>query len=163
MNEKEIITRIYCQWRVAKEQRRRRCEAAGLFDMAKKLAACDLFKGEETPEEAARLFLSPEGTEFCLAANFPSLATFRLLKQCDLARYGVYIDAGVITLENPETAVLVGRTLATIRCDTCRMHTVVTMHGASANVIATGWAVVRTETGVSTNITRRAAENAIIL
>lgn len=163
MEAKEIIERIHRQWLIAKEQRRQRCEATHMSDVAEKLAACNIFKGTEDIEELARLFVSPQGVEFCLAANFPNLATMRLFKRFKPEKYGFYIDAGNITLKNPKTAVLIGKTTATIKCDTCENHTVITMHGASATVLASGWAVVRTEAGASTNIIRRTADNAIIL
>lgn len=131
--------------------------------VAEKLAACNIFKGTEDIAGIARLFTSPQGVEFCLAANFPNLATLRLFKRFNPERYGIYIDAGSITLNNPKTAVLIGRTTATVKCDTCENHTVITMHGATATVLASGWAVVRTEAGASTSIIRRATDNAIIL
>lgn len=163
MEVKEIIERIHRQWLIAKEQRRQRCEASHKSDVAAKLAACNIFKGTEDIAGIARLFTSPQGVEFCLAANFPNLATLRLFKRYNPERYGFYIDAGQITLKNPTTAVLIGKTIATVECDTCTPHTVITMHGATATVLASGWAVVRTETGVSTNITRRTTDHAIIL
>lgn len=163
MNEKEIIRQIHRQWLIAKEQRRQRCEAAHRSDVAAKLSACDMFEGTEDIAALARLFTSPQGVEFCLAANFPNLATLRLFKPYHPERFGIYIDAGQITLNNPSTAVLIGRTNATVMCDTCAAHTVVTMHGATATVLASGWAVVRTEAGASTNIIRRTSDNAIIL
>lgn len=131
--------------------------------VAEKLAACNIFKGTEDIAGIARLFTSPQGVEFCLAANFPNLATLRLFKRFNPERYGIYIDAGDITLKNPKTAVLIGRTTATVKCDTCENHTVTTMHGATATVLASGWAVVRTEAGASTSIIRRTTDNAIIL
>lgn len=163
MEAKEIIEQIHRQWLVAKEQRRQRCEVTGMSNVAEKLAACDMFKGTEDIAGLTRLFATPQGLEFCLAANFPNLATFRLFKRFDPAKYGFYIDAGNITLKNPKTAVLLGRTIATVVCDTCANHTVVTMHGATATVIASGWAVVRIEAGVSTSIIRRVSDHAIIL
>lgn len=163
MEAKEIIERIHRQWLVAKEQRRQRCEASHMNAVAEKLAACDIFKGTEDIASIARLFTSPQGVEFCLAANFPNLATFRLFKRYNPQQYGFYIDAGNITLNNPKTAVLIGKTTATVKCNTCENHTVITMHGASATVLASGWAVVRTEAGTSTNIVRRTTDNAIIL
>ena len=131
--------------------------------VAEKLAACNIFKGTEDIAGIARLFTSPQGVEFCLAANFPNLATLRLFKRFNPERYGIYIDAGDITLKNPKTAVLIGRTTATVKCDTCENHTVITMHGATATVLASGWAVVRTEAGAYTSIIRRTTDNAIIL
>lgn len=163
MEAKETIKQIHSQWLVAKEQRRLRCEARNMDEVAKKLAACTLFTGKEDIPELARLFTSPQGLEFCLAANFPNLATFRLFKNSKLERYGIYIDAGYITLHNPKTAVLIGRTSAMIHCNKCQNSTIVTMHGAAAIVLASGWAVVRTEVGTGTNIVRRTSDNAIIL
>lgn len=163
MEAKEIIERIHRQWLIAKEQLRQRCEASHKTDVAQKLAVCDLFKGTEDIAELARLFTSPQGVEFCLAANFPNLNTLRLFKRFNPEKYGIYIDAGNITLKNPKTAVLIGRTTATIECDTCAKHTIITMHGASATVLASGWAVVHTEAGISTNIVRRTTDHAIIL
>lgn len=131
--------------------------------VAEKLAACNIFKGTEDIAGIARLFTSPQGVEFCLAANFPNLATLRLFKRFNPERYGIYIDAGSITLNNPKTAVLIGKTNAIIECDTCANHTIITMHGATATILASGWAVVRTEAGASTTIIRRTTDHAIIL
>lgn len=163
MEVKEIIERIYRQYLVAREQLQQRCEACHKNDVADKIATCNLFKGTEDIEDLARLFTSPQGVEFCLAANFPNLATLRLFKRFDTAKYGIYIDAGNIALKNPGTAFLIGRTTATVECDTCTQHSVITMYGATATVLASGWAVVRTETGMSTNIIRRTSDHAIIL
>lgn len=163
METEGIIKNIHSQWLIAKEQRRLRCEASNMDDVAHKLAECKMFKGTETLEELAQLFLSPQGLEFCLAANFPSLATLRIFKKYDTRRLGFYIDAGTIRLKNPGKVVLIGRTNATIECDTCEAHTVVTMHGATATVVASGWAVVRTEAGIASGIIKRTSANAIIL
>lgn len=159
----EIINNIHRQWLVAKEQRRQRCEASNLGEVAHKLAVCDMFKGSENLAEIARLFTSAQGLEFCLAANFPNVATFRLFKPYKPEQYGFHIDAGQITLRNPKTAILIGRTYATVLCDTCERHEVVAMHGATANVLADKWAVVHTLSGVGSTIVRRTKGNAIIL
>ena len=159
----KTIANIHRQWLIAKEQMRQRCEQAHNTDMAHKLAICEMFKGTETLPELAELFTSPQGLEFCLAAGFPNLATLRIFKRHNPQRFGVYIDAGEITLHNPQRAILIGKTHATIKCDTCENHLIVTMHGASATVLASGWAVVATKAGHGTNITRRTTDNAIIL
>lgn len=163
MEAKEITERLHQQWLVAKEQRRQKCEAHNMDKVARKLAACTLFTGKEDIPELARLFTTPQGLEFCLAANFPNLAMFRMFKPFKPEKLGFYIDAGDITLHNPKTAVLIGRTTATVHCNKCQASTIVTMHGATATVLASGWSVVRIETGVSTNVVRRTSDNAIIL
>lgn len=159
----QTIANIHRQWLIAKEQLRQRCEHTNNTEMAHKLAICEMFKGTENLAELAELFTSPQGLEFCLSASFPNLNTFRLFKRHNPQRFGVYIDAGEITLHNPRRAILIGRTTATIKCDTCERHEVVTMHGASATVLASGWTVVSATAGRGTNITRRASDNAIIL
>lgn len=160
---KQIISNIHRQWLIAKEQMRQRCEQTNNTDMAHRLAVCDMFKGTETLSELAELFTSPQGLEFCLSACFPNLATLRFFKRHNPQRFGIHIDAGEITLHNPRKAILIGRTIATIKCDTCERHEIVTMHGASATVLASGWSVVSATAGRGTNITRRAIDNAIIL
>lgn len=159
----EIITNIHRQWLVAKEQRRQRCVAGNMGDIAHKLAVCDMFKGSENLADITKLFLTPQGLEFCIAANFPNIATFRLFKPYNLEQYGVYIDAGHITLHNPKVAVLIGRTYATVKCSTCESHEIVTMHGANTIVTATNWAVVHTQQGSGSTIVRRTSGNAVIL
>lgn len=159
----EIIKAIHAQWQIAKEQHRARCEAAHFTDVAEKLAACDMFKGTEDLQELMRLLTSPQGTEFCIANNFPNLTTFCLFRKEHLERFGVYIDAGEITLTNPDMAFLVGRTNAIIHCNTLKRHKVVAMHGASATVMASKWAVVHAVSGAGSNIIRRISDNAVIL
>lgn len=163
MEIKDLVSQLHQQWLIAKDLRRQRCMDSHMIEVAKKLAACDMFRGDESIAELARLFATPRGLEFCLASNFPNLATLRLFKPYNPAKYGIYIDAGIITLRNPRMAILIGKTVATVKCDTCDKHTVVTMHGATATVLASEWAVVYTETGPSTNIVRRTSDHAIFV
>lgn len=158
-----LITNIHRQWLTAKEHLAQRCANAGNMIMADKLSSCEMFKGTESVEEVMRLFRTAQGLEFCIAANFPNIATLRRFKRYNPERMGIYIDAGDITLTNPGKIVLIGHTIATIKCDTCERHEITALHGASASVIASGWAVVATTAGRGCNITRRASENAIIL
>ena len=136
---------------------------AKLHSQAKHLGACGLFSGKEGLPEVARLFTSAPGREFCLSSNFPMLEDIRLFKDLHPEQYGIYIDAGEITLHDPKTAVLIGDTTATVHCNKCQNNTIVTMHGATATVLTSGWAVVRIEAGKGTNIAHRVTDNAIVL
>lgn len=141
---KEIIRQIYAQ--------------------AKLLGACSLFKGtEETLDDIVRVFRTPQGIEFCMKHHFPSMATFRLFKAQGVERYGIYIDAGAITLKDPSRAILIGRTTATVFCDKTERHEVILLHGAKAVVNATKWAVVFTQVGKGCSLIKNTAGNAIIL
>jgi hypothetical protein len=163
MEMKEIIKAIHGQWMLAKDEFQARYEAAHMMDYEQRTSAFKRFNGTEDFKELAALFTSTQGLLFCTENNFPNLATFRLFRSIHPEQYGIYIDAGEITLNNPENAILIGRTNATILCDDNTRHYVVTMHGASAIVIASKWAVVRAISAVGTSIVRRTKEYAIIL
>ena len=160
---KELLKPIREQWLMVKRSAQQECEARGLEQMARKYRDCDMFKGDETLGELAGKLLSPQGLEFCVKKGFPNIATFRLFKGYKPQQYGVYIDAGDVTLRNPGRVLLVGRTFATVICDTTERHEVAAMHGAVAMVLASKWAVVRITQGAGTTITKRTADNAIIL
>lgn len=139
-----------------------------LYEQAHKLGACDLFTGRErTLNDIVSLFLSVQGLEFCFKKHFPNIATFRLFKRYDAdlgKKYGIYIDAGSVTLRDPRRVVLIGRTDAQVLCqspDTA--HEVYVLRGASAMVIASGWAVVKVEAETACSVIKKTNDNAIIL
>lgn len=135
-----------------------------VYKQAKELGVCSLFTGKErTLEEVVHLLSTPQGVEFCIDNHFPNIATFRLFKPYDMEKFGIYIDAGVITLDNPRNAVLVGDTTATINCDTLDNHELILLHGAQAVLNASGWAVCKVTAEAGCNVTRKEIDNAIIL
>lgn len=135
-----------------------------IYAQARLLNACGLFTGEErTLDDIVRLFSSVQGLEFCIKNHFPNMATFRKFRQYDVERFGIYIDAGAVTLRNPKKVILIGRTSATIDCDTLERHEVYLLHGAKAVVNASKWAVVATTVEQGCSIIRNASENAIVL
>lgn len=159
-----IIRQIYAQWVIAKEQARQECESRSLHNLAEKYRKCNMFKGtERTVEELAEVFMSPQGLEFCMRYHFPNLATFRLFKGSGVEKYGIYIDAGTITLKNPERAILIGHTSATVYCDSLERHSVTLLHGAKASVNAAKWAVVRVQAEQGCSVIKNTSENAVII
>lgn len=136
-----------------------------IYEQAKHIGACHLFTGEEKSlDDLVSLFLSPQGIEFCTKKHFPNLSTFRLFKQQAVdKKYGIYIDSGEISLQNPSIAVLVGKTMATIDVDECARHRIVLLHGAKAVVNASKWAVASITSSVGCNVIRNRTDNAIIL
>lgn len=135
-----------------------------IYEQATKLGACQLFTGEEkTLDDIIRLFLTPQGIEFCVKHNFPSLTTIRGFKKYGVEKYGIYIDAGEVTLKNPQKAVIIGKTSATVDCDSCELHKLVFMHKANGTVNASGWAVVRTEASAGCDVAKKVSEKAVML
>lgn len=135
-----------------------------IYQQAKQLGACSLFTGRErTVEDIVALFTSPKGLEFCIEHHFPNMATLRLFKPYGVERFGIYIDAGAITLTNPSRVILIGRTSATVECDTLDEHKVVLLHGASAVINASRWAVVGTTIERGCMVIKNATGHAIIL
>ena len=135
-----------------------------IYKQARLLGACELFTGKErTLEDIVHLFVTPQGIEFCINNHFPNMETFRLFKPYNVERFGIYIDAGTITLHNPERAILIGNTAATINNDTLEAHEIILLHGAKAIINASGWAVCKTTVSRGCNIICNASGNAIIL
>jgi hypothetical protein len=115
---------------------------------AKALGACGKAARANSLEELAALFFSPQGREFCLRHGFPGRDLWTSIKMCcpDIARLGIYVDAGNITVSLSGPTALIGDTHATATTsdDAC-LYRVVAMHGASAIVTASGYAVVAAE------------------
>ena len=68
---KEIINQIFAQWRVAKDLAAEECERSGHHNMAERLRQCEMFKGTEDLDGLFKLFISPQGMEFCLRCRTP--------------------------------------------------------------------------------------------
>lgn len=151
------------QWLEAKAKAARLQEGKGNFDLAAKLNACQMFKGDESIEDLAALMFSPQGVEFLTRYKFPDLAVFRKFKRFSPEKLGVYIDAGRITLKNPEKAFLVGKTVAVLQYDELKAKRLVMMHGAKATVEASGWAVVKIDTDGTCNVDVKKADHAKVL
>lgn len=158
-----IIRQIYAQYQIAKEQAARECEGSRLYNLAEKYRHCDMFKGTEDLQEIIRLFTSSRGLEFCMKFHFPNIATLRLFKSYNVERYGIYIDAGTITLENPKRAILIGHTNATIVCSTLERHHVALLHGSKTVISASDWAVVFVDAAKGCNVMKIVNDNAVII
>jgi len=135
-----------------------------IYAMAQKLGVCTKFTGNEGLEQIVTLFFSPQGVEFCKNYNFPSLQILRQFKQYKVERFGAYIDAGNIKLNNVRRALLIGNTNATLTfSDNTQRHEVIMMHGAKAKIIASGWAVVCITCGSGCEVAIDKKDNARIL
>ena len=152
---KELIRRIQREWRAAKDAAQAQCADSGQYEMAAKLEACDMFKGDETLEELIGLMFSPRGVEFMTAYNFPNIATFRRFKKYHPERYGVYIDSGEISLLEARKVFLKYRETAGNR--------LFLMCGAKASVAASGYAVVKVEKDKDSEVSYIVQDNAKIL
>lgn len=159
----KLIRQIHTQWKSVKKRAEQKCEKRSLFNMAEKYRACSMFKGTEDIEQIVKLFLSPQGIEFCQDNNFPDIQTLRQFKRYDVERFGVYIDAGRISLNNVRRVMLIGDTEATITCDNQRRYEVIMMHGAKAEITASGWAVVFITNKCGCEVTTTAKDRAKIL
>ena len=88
------------------------------------------------------LFFTPQGREFCENNNFPSLEIFRQMKPY-VEAYGVFVDAGMISLKNNANVGIIGKTEAMIEYDdNTKLHRIILMHGARAVIKVYNYAVV---------------------
>lgn len=159
----ELIKETQEAWKAAKKAAEKRCEQAHDYDMARKLAACRMFSGEENLEEMINLMFTPRGAEFLTRYGFPSLDIFRKYKPFNPEQYGVYIDCGEINLSEVRRAFLVGKTSARITFRDVARNQVILMHGASAQIIVGGHSVVHVENDGSGNLSFIKRENGIVI
>ena len=111
-------------------------------DAALQLGACNKIDKVSGIPSLCRLLFSPQGTEFCEKHNFPDLATFQEIK-VEVKAQGVFVDCGNISLRSRQNICLVGSTHASIKMSGVKYtHTVILMHGASAVIEASNYAVV---------------------
>lgn len=148
---KEIVE-AQKKWQKAKDQARRICLERGKSDLADRISVCTMFKGTENLDDAASLVFSAQGSEFMTRFGFPSLDTFRSFLKFNPEKYGAYIDKGKIALSGEKRILLVGNTIARIKCDETALYRIILMHGASAVIDASGYSVVKVEKdGVSSH------------
>ena len=141
---KEIVE-AQKKWQKAKDQARRICLERGKSDLADRISVCTMFKGTESLDDAASLVFSAQGSEFMTRFGFPSLDTFRSFLKFNPEKYGAYIDKGEIALSGEKNIFVVGNTTASIKCDQTALYRIILMHGASAEIEASGYSVVKIE------------------
>lgn len=139
-------------------------EVKDLYKQAKELGVCSMMTGNETVEELFQLLSTPQGLEFYQKTGFPAIDILRQFKGFQSENAGIYIDAGEITLHGKERVILAGNTVATLTYDdmATQRNNVAVMHGASANIVASNWAVVFTS-NLGGIINKEAHDNARIL
>lgn len=125
--------------------------------------ACKAFKGGTLEQLAEQLF-TPQGVEFVMKTGYPRLYEFReIQKQTDLKKYGIYVDAGEISLTEKRKVFLIGNTVAKITYRELAKNNVYLLHGAKADINASGYAVIKVEQDSSSSVESEATEKAVIL
>lgn len=100
---------------------------------------------------------------FCLRHRFPSLPMWSDLdKEFDISKYGIYVNKGRITIKPEKDVIIIGNTEATLVCDRLRAYHIVLMHGATANIKGSGYAVIFTRTDDTCTINEELTGGAII-
>ena len=140
------------KWKVAKDAAQAKYEKSYQYEMARKLEACKMFTGEESMEEMINLMFSPQGTEFLTENNFPDIATFRRFKKYHPEQFGVYIDAGEISLSEAKNVFLVGNTTARLKYAQTQGNRLILMCGATARIEASGYCVLKIEKDDKSNV-----------
>lgn len=160
---RKLIKHIQEEWRLTKEAAAKQCESHGDYRMARLLRECDMFRGDETLEELIDLMFTPRGIEFLTRFHFPSLTTFRKFLRYKPERLGVYIDAGKIALTDTQRAFLVGNTTAYIKYGKTALNRLYMMHGATANITAKGFSVIKVERDNTASVEINIEDNAKVL
>jgi len=159
----ELIKETQKKWKAAKFAAQSMCIRDAQFEMAQKLGACDMFKGDETLEEVVKLMFTPRGVEFLTTYGFPDIATLRKFKKHHPERFGVYIDCGKISLSEARKVFFIGDTTAELKYRETAANRLFLMHGAHASVVASGYSVVKVEKDKSSEVSYTVQDNASIL
>jgi hypothetical protein len=94
-------------------------------------------------EELIDLFFTPQGQEFCVEHNLPSMDTLILFRSMQAACMGFYIEMPVCMKNASRMALFGPSTEAILEYDDVGVrHEVILMHGAKAKIIASGYAIV---------------------
>lgn len=114
-----------------------------IYTQAQKLGACPMLTGKEDINGLIDLFFTPQGIEFCTKHSFPDMGVLRQLKERYNLNKEVFIDTE-LKMKNPSRVALFGSgTIAELEYDgSAERYEVVVMHGATAKIKASGYAVV---------------------
>ena len=129
----------------------------------KENGACNSFKGGTVEALVEQVFTS-QGIEFLIKTGFPGIHEFReVLQQEDLKKFGIYVDCGRIDLSEERNVLLVGNTEAMLHYKDCQRNKVYVIHGAKADIKASGYAVIRLERDASSIANIEVLDKAVIL
>lgn len=118
--------------------------ASGIKDKARQMGACDMIDGVETLDGLLAVACTPQGREFCKKHGFPTIGMLRDADAEVLKASNWFVDAGDIELSDADNVVVAGDTRATLKYSaTDRPYHATVMHGAKANILAGGYAVLQ--------------------
>lgn len=114
-----------------------------ILQRAISLGACSKSNGVTDWKTLTWLFFSPQGYEFCENNNYPTIEMFREIKE-EVSQYNVFVDAGTQKRNNDSCVALIGKTKGELYFDdNTKIHKVILMHDASADIVVRNYAVVR--------------------
>ena len=99
-----------------------------VIDDAIKKGACNKIVNVKSEEELVKLFFSPQGREFCIEHNFPSLEWF---SERDFEKYNIFVNKENVIAKNKNIALINSHGELEF---TEGYHVVILMHGATANI-----------------------------
>ncbi len=114
-----------------------------IYEQARKLGVCTMFRGAENTDELIELFFSPQGVEFCAKYNFPEMRLLLPFRGVQSTRGGFYINTPICAKNRRRIALVGSKTEAELEYDNPdEAHEVIIMHGAKVKIKASGFAVV---------------------
>lgn len=116
------------------------------------LGACNLKEEVDSLESAVRMMFTPQGREFCIKTGFPTLEFLRKHKEELNDIPYVFIDTDLVRVHDHHEVLVAGNAAVTFYADKPdAIYKVIAMHGATACVRASNYAVV-TATEISADI-----------
>lgn len=123
-----------------------------------KMGACKGTEKADNLRKMATLFFTPQGIEFCLEHNYPSLEEFR---KYNAEEYNVYVDKEV-KFKNTDIALINSKAeLEFSGVD--KSYKVILMHGAEAEITVKNFAVIKIEKSKDSKVNVKNDGSAVVL
>lgn len=118
-------------------------KVSDVIDKAVSIGACRQSGKATDWKSLCWLFFSPQGIEFCKNANYPTIEMFREMKP-NIRPYCVYVEDSVAK-ENENVALIGCFSSELFFSGVEKAYKVILMHGATAVIHISNYAVVRVE------------------
>lgn len=163
MNIADLIHTTFLLWKYKKDEVENNFRRKGDFKTANRYRECRMFNGEESLMELVEKCFSPQGIEFMVNNGFPTKQIFEKFAPYLSDNSGIYINQGNIEISDcKDTILLVGNTHAKISCGLLKSYTIIILHGSSAQIESSGYAVVRIHKDATSSALCHQKENSLI-
>lgn len=129
-----------------------------MIEEAIKMGACKGTEKADNLRKMAKLFFTPQGIEFCLEHNYPSLEEFR---KYNAEEFSVYVDKEV-KFKNKDIALINSKAELEFS-GVEKSYKIILMHGSQAEITVKNYAVIKIEKSKDSKVNVKNDGSAVVL